>query len=443
MKSVRLVTFGCKANQYDTQVLREALLRRGLCERDRGAELVVVNTCTVTAEAGRKARQLARRLAREEPGVRIAMTGCLAESEPEILRELPGVEWVLGNGEAKRPVNFLRDLGLELDPEELGLPAGITEFAGHTRAFLKIQDGCDMACAFCIIPKVRGASRSRSAAELAAEVRRLVRAGHREIVLCGIHIGHWGRERGESLADLLEVLCALEVEDADGAATPWRLRLSSIEATEVDAALLDCMARHPQRVAPHLHMPMQAGDDGVLAAMNRWYTVDEYLAACERIRGRLDRPAFSADLLVGFPGETDAAFANTLETVRRAGFARLHVFPFSARPGTAAEGRPAPPIEAVRERRARLAEVGAETAAGYRASLEGCRDTVLFEGGFSGLCGRYQRVRVDPRSFDGVPSGLVEVELAPADDAEEEGTALWGRPLAAIRDSIPMPGGVA
>ena len=216
MRSVRFVTYGCKANQYDTQVLREALLRRGLEEQDREADLVVVNTCTVTAEAGRKARQLIRRIGRETPGTRIAVTGCLAESEPEVLRELPGVDWVLGNGEAKRPVNFLRELGHDMDPEELGIPAGVTEFAGHTRAFLKIQDGCDMACAFCIIPKVRGRSVSRSAEELEAEVARLVRAGHVEIVLCGIHIGHWGLDRGSRLAELVRRLAVLRVEDDEG-----------------------------------------------------------------------------------------------------------------------------------------------------------------------------------------------------------------------------------
>ena len=429
MRSVRFVTFGCKANQYDTQVLREALLRRGWAESDEG-ELVVINTCTVTAEAGRKARQLARRVAREQPGVRIAMTGCLAESEPELLRELPAVEWVLGNGEAKLPVNFLRDLGLELDPEELGVPAGITEFAGHTRAFLKIQDGCDMACAFCIIPKVRGRSRSRPVDELVAEVRRLVEHGHREIVLCGIHIGHWGRDLGSSLASLMEAFCGLEVRDSSDRPIAWRVRLSSIEATEVDAELLAVMAARPDRVCAHLHMPMQSGDDTVLAAMNRWYTVAEYLAACDRIRAALDRPAFSADLLVGFPGETDAAFENTLATARAAGFSRIHVFPFSARPGTAAEGRQTPPVEAVRERRARLSELGSETAAGYRASLDGSRDTILFEGGFTGLSGRYQRVRVAPEQLDGVPEGLLEVELGLERD-DDDGTRLIGRPLAA------------
>ncbi|MFT7539937.1 MAG: threonylcarbamoyladenosine tRNA methylthiotransferase MtaB [Gammaproteobacteria bacterium] len=435
---VRFVTFGCKANQYDTQVLREALTRRGWQEKGprESAGLVVVNTCTVTAEAGRKARQLVRRLHRENPDVRIAMTGCLAESEPAILRALPGVEWVLGNGEAKRPANFLRHLGLESDPEEMGVPAGITAFAGHTRAFLKIQDGCDMACAFCIIPKVRGASQSRPVDELVAEVRGLVGSGHREIVLCGIHIGHWGRDLGSNLGVLLEALAAIEVPGHDGLPQEWRLRLSSIEATEVTGSVLDAMVRHPRRIAPHLHMPMQSGDDGTLKRMNRWYSAEEYVDCCREIRSRLDRPAFTADILVGFPGEDDAAFEMTLKTARQAGFCRIHVFPFSPRPGTAAEnpallgGAVAP--EVVRERRARLGEVAQELGNDFRRCLVGARETIVLEGG-AGLSGRYQRVRIPLESFQGPIPPVVEVELeldTPGQDSDGDPLVrLLGRPL--------------
>ncbi|MCB9914305.1 MAG: MiaB/RimO family radical SAM methylthiotransferase [Planctomycetes bacterium] len=428
MGKVRFVTFGCKANQYDTQVLREALVRRGWSEAERDADLVVVNTCTVTAEAGRKARQLVRRLHRERPGTKIAMTGCLAESEPEVLRGLPGVEWVLGNGEAKRPIHFLRELGEEITPEELGIPAGITEFSGHTRAFLKIQDGCDMACAFCIIPSVRGKSVSRPAAELGAEVLRLVQAGHVEVVLCGIHIGHWGRDLGLELADLVEHLARLEPRDADGRPRDFRLRLSSIEATEVTPRLLDVLAEHAERVAPHLHMPLQSGDDEVLARMNRWYRMDEYLAACDRVRARLVEPAFTADVIVGFPGEEARHFANTARMVERIGFARLHVFPFSARPGTAAAelGAP-PPAEDVRARRADLSELAHEGAERYRARLAGLADVVVPEG-FVGLSGRYQRVRLEPDDWSGLPPALARVRLAL--EARGESTALVGRPLA-------------
>ncbi len=420
---VRFYTFGCKANQYDTQTLRAALLRRGLAESQREAELVVINTCTVTAEAGRKARQLVRRLAREKPDCRIAVTGCLAESEPELLRTLPNVEWVLGNGEAKRPVNFLRELGFDVDPEELGIPAGITEFVGHTRAFLKIQDGCDMSCAFCIIPSVRGASRSRSIEELTHEVECLLLSGHREIVLCGIHIGHWGRELDQDLGVLLDELCRISVRDSLEREIDWRLRLSSIEATEVSGAVLEAMSRHPRRIAAHLHMPMQSGDDDVLRRMNRWYDSAEYLANCARIRQTLDRPAFTADLLVGFPGEDDRAFENTLATVREAGFCRIHVFPFSPRPGTAAEnpaklGGAVDPM-AVRERRAALSELASELGQEYRRSLSGLRETLVLEGTI-GLCGRYQRVRIPSEAYETaeIPlEGLWDCEIVPTEKA--------------------------
>ena len=438
--SVRFVTFGCKANQYDTQVLREALLRRGMEETGPGADLVVVNTCTVTAEAGRKARQLVRRIGRETPDARIAVTGCLAESEPEVLRELPNVDWVLGNGEAKRPVHFLRQIGHEVTPEELGIPAGITAFAGHTRAFLKIQDGCDKRCAFCIIPHVRGQSTSRPADELVAEVRRLVAAGHVEIVLCGIHIGHWGLDLGSTFSALLRRLSEVEARGPDGGIADWRLRVSSIEATEVDDDATALMRDRPDRIAPHLHMPMQSGADRVLRAMNRWYTVAEYLEACDRIRGALDRPAYTADVLVGFPGETDEDFAETLRTAERAGFSRVHVFPFSARPGTPAYDLPdrgAP--EAARERRAALSEAARTWEDAFRRSLDGAVDRVVLEG-FAGLSGRYQRVTVDPAAIDGVPPASLDVRLASRSEPTPEGgrrTALEGVPLEAAEAAVP------
>lgn len=430
--SVRYVTFGCKANQYDTQVLREALGRRGLEETGPGADLVVVNTCTVTAEAGRKARQLIRRIGRETPAARVAVTGCLAESEPEILREIPNVEWVLGNGEAKRPVNFLRQIGQEVDPEELGIPAGITEFAGHRRAFLKIQDGCDKRCAFCIIPHVRGRSTSRPADELAAEVQRLVASGHVEIVLCGIHIGHWGLDIGSSFSALLRRLVQVEGVGPDGRPVEWRLRVSSIEATEVDDDMVALMADRPDRVAPHLHMPMQSGADPVLKAMNRWYTVAEYLDACHRIRARLDRPAFTADILVGFPGETDADFERTLATAEEAGFTKVHVFPFSPRPGTPAfemGSRVAPEVS--RERRAALSEAASGWEEAFRRELHGALDRIVLEG-FVGLSGRYQRVSIDPDLIDGVPPDAIDVVLECAVETTSDGaeaSRLRGRPV--------------
>lgn len=430
-ESVRFVTFGCKANQYDTQVLREALARRGVREVDgrAPADLVVVNTCTVTAEAGRKARQIVRRIHRETPDARIAVTGCLAESDPEGLRALDGVDWVLGNGEAKRPVNFLRQIGHDVDPEELGIPAGITAFAGHKRAFLKIQDGCDKRCAFCIIPSVRGRSTSRPADELCAEVERLVRAGHVEVVLCGIHIGHWGLDLGGRFSDLVRRLAEVRVTGEDGREVDFRLRVSSIEATEVDDDLVALMADRPDRVAPHLHMPMQSGADAVLEAMNRWYTVAEYVGACDRIRARLDRPAFTADILVGFPGETDRDFEETLRTAERAGFSKVHVFPFSARPGTAAWEMRAdlPDPMVARARRAALSEAASGWERAFRRSLDGATDRVVLDG-FAGLSGRYQRVSVDPDAIEGPPPAALDVRLRASEEGEGR-VSLRGAPL--------------
>ncbi|MEW6073413.1 MAG: MiaB/RimO family radical SAM methylthiotransferase [Planctomycetota bacterium] len=426
----RLVTFGCKANQYDSQRLREALVRRGWREEAEGSpELVILNTCTVTGEAGRQARQLVRRLARANPTARIAVTGCHATSDAAALRALPGVAWVLARAAEKEPAHLLSLLGHAPDPLDLGIPPGITALAGHTRAFLKIQDGCDMRCAFCIIPAVRGRNRSRPAEEIAAELRRLLASGHREIVLCGIHIGHWGRDLGARLGALVARLAAIEAEDAAGRPIDWRLRLSSIEATEVDSELLAAMARHPRRIAPHLHLPLQSGDDGVLRRMRRAYRAEQYLAASARIRAALDRPALSADVMLGFPGEDEAAFLKTLAALRAAGIARVHAFPFSPRPGTAAArpaeiGRPVAPA-ALRERRARLAALGAELAAHYRASLAGARETLVWEGEY-GLAGRYQRVRVPAGERPSPLPDLLDVTLAIAPGAPPE---LVGRVL--------------
>jgi threonylcarbamoyladenosine tRNA methylthiotransferase MtaB len=427
MGTVRFVTFGCKANQYDTQVLREALVRRGWNEAPGGADLVVMNTCTVTAEAGRKARQLARRLHRESPATKICMVGCLAESEPEVLRELPGVEWVLTGGEAKRPLNFLRELGEELSPEELGIPYGITEFHGHTRAFLKIQDGCDMACSYCIIPSVRGRSRSRSAEELSNEVTRLVLSGHVEIVLCGIHIGHWGRDFGQTLADLMRTLVALEVRNEEGERLDFRFRLSSIEATEVNDELVGLLRERTDRIATHLHMPLQSGSDEVLLSMNRWYTGNEYLERCLQIHEALDEPAFTTDVIVGFPGEEERHFQDSLRILQSGKFSKVHVFPYSARPGTAAaSAKQQVKSQEMRDRRMRLGELSSELGDAFRERIAGRLETVVPEG-TSGLGGRYQRVRFELADWPGLLPKLVEVRLQP--EEHEEGTRLIGRPV--------------
>jgi len=443
---VRFLTFGCKANQYDTQLLREALSGCGLVEVDGDtADLVVVNTCTVTAEAGRKARQAIRRVGREGPGARIVVTGCLAETEAEALGDLPGVDWVQGPEAARRPGGLLEALGLVPAAEGAQVAGGIATFAGHSRAFVKIQDGCDQSCSFCIVPHARGPSRSRRPEELEVEVARLVEAGHVEVVLCGIHIGGWGREWGLDLEHLLERLAALDPRrEGDGAPLPYRLRLSSIEATEVTDGVVRLMAERPERLAPHLHLPLQSGDDGILAAMNRCHGAREVLDACERIRARLDRPAFTTDVLVGFPGEGRSQFENTLAVVEEAGFARVHAFPFSPRPGTAAAdltGR-VDPAE-VRSRRRELSELAEELETRYRRGLEGARERVVRagSGASAGLSGRYQRVELPPGTLAD-RSGMVAVLLRAVEGDGE--VRLVGDPCEGeSQRRAPVPGDVS
>ncbi len=379
-------TLGCKANLYDSQRLAEALQDLGFrrAQEDERPDVCLVNTCTVTATADRKSRQAAAHLARRYPQARVFVTGCYASAFPDELRAVSGVEGVYGRGEWRALLEAAS--GRAVAEGTLAGDFGVTSFAGRTRAFLKVQEGCDAGCSYCILPRVRGRPRSRALSDAAAEARRLVEAGLPEIVLTGIHLGRYGRDldAGVSLADLVAA-----VAETPGLA---RLRLSSIEALEVDGALLDAM-RHPA-VCPHLHLPLQSGDADVLRRMNRPYAPAQFLEVVARARERLDRPAVTTDVMVGFPGEGDAAFENTAEVVRRARFSRLHVFPFSPRPGTAAagmDGRPAP--QAVRERGVRLRELGGDLAAGWAGGFVGEEARVLFErcrdGRLSGYTDRY------------------------------------------------------
>ncbi len=301
---------------------------------------------------------------------------------------------------------------------------GISSFSGRTRAFLKIQDGCDAGCSYCILPHVRGAPRSRPLADVHAEAERLAAAGFGEIVLTGIHLGFYGRDLPEHPTLPQAVTAVAETPGVE------RLRLSSIECNEVDDALLDAMQRPavcPQAtVAPHLHLPLQSGDASVLRRMRRRYAPEEFLAVVERARERLDRPAITTDVMVGFPGETEAEFESTLEVCRRARFSRTHVFPFSPRPGTPAAEMPGRvPSEAVAERSARLRELARGMAADWAHSFVGTTVRVLFErctssGRLSGYTDRYV-----PLTAEGAPEQIgraLQVRVTAA-----AGAALLGR----------------
>jgi threonylcarbamoyladenosine tRNA methylthiotransferase MtaB len=373
-RTCRLVTLGCKVNQYETQYVKETLEANGYIEATEGerADLCVVNTCTVTAEGDAKSRQAVRRLHHANPKADIVVMGCYATRDPETVRRLPGVAKVITD--KTRVVEELGPFGV------LHKIDGIARFDDHQRAFVKVQDGCLLHCSYCIIPHVRPSLRSRPPEQIIEEIRRLVENGYREVVLTGIHLGHYGIDlsRGRPKSAWCRLWHLLErLADLPG---DFRIRLSSLEAAEARDDLVRVLAEQP-RVCPHLHLCLQSGSDRILARMKRRYRSAGFLERCRRIRAALDRPAFSTDVIVGFPGETDADFEATCRVVREAGFARIHIFSYSPREGTEAAGwRESVPPGVVAERRARLLEIERELADDYGRGLVGRRLDVLVEG---------------------------------------------------------------
>ncbi|AKJ65559.1 MiaB/RimO family radical SAM methylthiotransferase [Kiritimatiella glycovorans] len=364
----RVRVLGCKVNQCEAEEIRGALSARGLREAGRGEStaVAVLHSCAVTAEAVRKTRQALRRLAKEEPD-RLLLSGCAAgealtgELKPDPVRVPAGPGW-------------RERLETALDGAGLGRVAGGPVRASdprQIRAFLKIQDGCDLGCAYCIVPSLRGTPRDRPPGEVLAEARELAGRGHREIVVTGISVGLYGRDGGYDLREVLDPLTRME----DVA----RVRLSSLHPSELTDPLLEFWSR-TGKLMPHVHLPLQSGSDAVLAAMGRGYDGAQFRAAVARMRAARENPAITTDVIVGFPGETEADFARTMELCRGTGFSRMHVFPFSVRPGTRAAkmGRRVSPDETAR-RAARLRALGAELSAAYHAQFEGREVRVLLE----------------------------------------------------------------
>jgi threonylcarbamoyladenosine tRNA methylthiotransferase MtaB len=400
MTRVYLHTFGCKTNQYDTETVRQALQDAGavIVDDPRLADAAVVNSCTVTHVGEAKMRGLIRRLARARPAIRTVVMGCAAAVDDGRLARLPGVVAVEGGAETGRVLH-----ALDLTPPA---PASLLRrFAQGTRAWLKIQDGCDEHCTFCATVLARGATRSRSADEIVAEARLLAETAE-EIVLTGVHIGSYGSEHGKGRAGRsgLGTLVERLVAEVPGV----RFRLSSVEATEVDERIADLMAAAPGHLAPHLHAPLQSGSDPVLRRMGRhWYTAAEYCRRVERLAARLPVFALGADVMVGFPGESDADFAATRDVVASLPFTYIHVFPYSPRPGTAAVRLGAPVGSAVVQGRGAelraLVEAKGRAHAAARAGT--AADIVLLArhgGRFEGLTEDYLTislpVHVPPRA---------------------------------------------
>jgi threonylcarbamoyladenosine tRNA methylthiotransferase MtaB len=384
---IRILTLGCKVNQCDSEELARALAAQGyeVAGRGRAADLYVVNTCTVTGVADAKARKLIRKLAREHPGARIVVTGCLVQRAPENAPDLPQVVAVVPNAEKPRLPEVIAAL----------LPAAPVAAAdllpSRTRAFVKLQDGCDHRCAYCAVPDARGPMWSKPFDEALAEVSRLAAAGVPEVVLCGIRLGAYGRG-GPSGAQPCAPTCGLAafVHELRRLPIP-RLRLSSIEPMDIDEALLAEIADHPT-LCRHLHLPLQSGDDEVLRAMRRSYRAADFARLMGRVREGWPEAAISADVVVGFPGETEQQFRHTLDFLRAQRFSRVHVFPFSPRPGTpAAEMEPVP--APVRHARTEAALALAATLAQEAAAA---------------WVGRPVRVLFEQRGRDGVLTGLTE-----------------------------------
>jgi threonylcarbamoyladenosine tRNA methylthiotransferase MtaB len=373
--TLKTLTLGCKVNQYETELVREGFLRADYRDagEDEAADLCVVNTCTVTAEGDSKSRQAIRRLARENPEARIVVMGCYATRAPDELAKLPNVAEVVTD---KREIpDLLGRFGV------IDVPTGISRFGSRHRAYVKVQDGCLLRCSYCIIPYVRPNFSSRPQEHVLDEVRGLVDGGYREIVLTGIHLGHYGVEqnRGRVKDEWLRLSSLVrEIAQLPG---DFRIRLSSIEATEVTRELLAVMAEYPERIAPHLHICLQSGSDAVLRRMRRRWSSQMFVNRCHLVRETLDQPAISTDIIVGFPGETDADFEATCRVSRECGFSKIHIFPFSARKGTpAAEMADFVLPQVKNERCAQLAEVERKLRDAYFASLVGRCLTVLPEG---------------------------------------------------------------
>jgi threonylcarbamoyladenosine tRNA methylthiotransferase MtaB len=405
-----VVTFGCRLNAYESQAMRRAAGAAGL------DDAVIVNTCAVTGEAVRQARQAIRRLRRERPHARIVVTGCAAQTEPETFAAMDEVDRVVGNGEKLAAATWASTrAALECDVADGKLAVtdimAVKETAAHlvdgidgrVRAFVQVQNGCDHRCTFCIIPYGRGPSRSVPMGAVVAQVRRLTENGYGEVVLTGVDITSYGGDLpGTPRLGRLVKQILKHVPELD------RLRLSSIDSIEADDDLIDALAAEP-RLMPHLHLSLQAGDDLILKRMKRRHARADAVAFCQRVRRLRPDVAFGADLIAGFPTESEAMFARSLSLVDDCGLAHLHVFPFSPRPGTPAARMPQVARAVVKERARRLREKGAAALAHRLAGEVGARRQVLVESGGVGRTGQFMTVRL---AAPAIPGTIVEVNIA-------------------------------
>ncbi|MDX1129036.1 tRNA (N(6)-L-threonylcarbamoyladenosine(37)-C(2))-methylthiotransferase MtaB [Sinorhizobium medicae] len=406
MSGVEVITFGCRLNTYESEVMRAEAEKAGL------NNAVLVNTCAVTAEAVRQARQAIRRARRENPHARIIVTGCAAQTEKETFAEMAEVDAVLGNEEKLTSASYrsLPDFGVSAE-EKLRVndimsvrataPQMVKHIDGHVRAFIQVQNGCDHRCTFCIIPYGRGNSRSVPMGAVVDQARRLVEGSYREIVLTGVDATSYGADLpGTPTLGLLAKTLLKQVPEI------LRLRLSSIDSIEADVHLLDLIAEEP-RFMPHLHLSLQHGDDLMLKRMKRRHSSADARAFCAEVLRLRPEISFSADMIAGFPTETEAMFQNAVRLAEDCGLAHLHVFPYSPRPGTPAARMPQLDRVLVKERAARLRAKGAELHRVHLERMVGSRQMVLVE--MNGLAHTENFTLVDAAGLE--PRSLVAAEI--------------------------------
>lgn len=382
MKKVAFHTFGCKVNQYETEAMKALFINNGdtIVSDDESADIYVINTCTVTAVSDKKSRQMIRRLKRQNQNALIAVVGCYSQISPDEVADIDGVNLVLGTDDRSKIVELIRDLEPDAQLKHVRQIQSVTDFEemqveqhqDRTRAYLKIQEGCNQFCSYCIIPFARGPIRSRKMDFVVEEVGKLCGNGFKEIVLAGIHVASYGKDLDEGdLLDLLE-----KIEPIEGLK---RIRLSSLAPALLTDRFINRVSKM-DKFCPHFHISIQSGSNAVLEAMNRRYTVEAYEAIVEALRIAFINPAITTDVIVGFPGETDEFFLETLETVKRIGFAKVHVFKYSKRKGTRAALFKNQVAEEIKNRRSEVLIAAAEASSvAYRSGFVGETVSVLFE----------------------------------------------------------------
>ena len=414
---VAFITLGCKVNQFETELMEGLFKQKDykVVPNDEKADIYVINTCSVTSFADKKSRQLIRRSARLNENAVIAVTGCYAQAASDKVAEITGVKVVLGTNNRHQIVDFVEaamndgeihngvtDIMKARDFEDIPM----LEVPARTRAFLKIQEGCTNFCSYCIIPFTRGPVRSRKLASVKSEAEKFLSMGFKEIVFTGIHLGAYGRDfhDGTTLAD-----AARTVLELDGL---QRLRLGSLESIELSEELLTMVRENP-KFSHHLHLPLQAGSDYVLKRMNRHYNREEFRKLIENVKNAIPGVAISTDIIVGFPGETEEMFAESLDYIRSLGFSRVHVFPYSPREGTPAASMPDQiPDNIKKERVHRLQQVAEEMTRAFHEQYLGTKQKVLWEtrtkGVTDGVTDTYIRVYT---KADVIPGEITEVKL--------------------------------